>query len=315
MRKAFNDTLFQLAADNPRVALLTGDLGFQVFDPFHKQYGRRFVNVGVAEAALVSAAAGMAQEGWRPFAYSIASFITGRAFEQIRITVDYPKLPVVITGGGGGYTYASSGVTHHAAEDIALMSVLPNMTVVIPGDPYEIRELMPQMVALDGPSYLRVGRYGEPTYAGDEQIVLGKGRKLRDGERVAVLTTGDMALVVHEALDTLAGERVFPIAYQFHTVKPLDWDLLNRLATEVDWFVVVEECFPGGGLASAISSWAAARESAPRVLRLGPPDRLALNNHVRDALRANLGYDATGIAEACRQVWNKRSRPETATAS
>lgn len=313
MRKAFNDTLFTLAGENPRVALLTGDLGFQVFDPFHQKYGPRFVNVGVAEAALVTAAAGMAQEGWRPFAYSIASFITGRAFEQIRITVDYPNLPVVIVGGGGGYTYASSGVTHHAAEDIALMSLLPNMSVVIPGDPYEIRELMPQMVALNGPSYLRVGRYGEPTYAGDEAVVLGKGRRLRDGERVAVLTTGDMALVVHAALDTLASEKVFPMAYQFHTVKPLDTALLDTLAEQVDTFVIVEECFPGGGLASAISAWATSRETAPRIHRLGPPDRLALNNLVRDALRTELGYDAVGIANACRQAWSKPARRQAAS--
>lgn len=302
MRKAFSETLSQLGAENSRVALLTGDLGFQVFDDFRARFGPRYVNVGVAEAALVSAAAGMAMEGWRPFAYSIASFITGRAFEQIRLTVDYPNLPVILVGGGGGYTYASSGVTHHAAEDIPLMSVLPNMTVVIPGDPNEIRELMPQLLMLPGPSYLRVGRYGEPTYQADDPIVLGRARLVRDGEQIAIISTGDMVLVVLEGLSLLKDDHVFPVVYQMHTVKPLDTVILNTLAERVHTIVVIEECFPSGGLASAVSAWLAQRRGSPRLVRLGPPDALALGNQNRDGLRRSLGYDAYALAELCRSL-------------
>lgn len=302
VRKAFSETLSQLAAENSRVALLTGDLGFQVFDDFHQRFGPRYVNIGVAEAALVAAAAGMAMEGWRPFAYSIASFITGRAFEQIRITVDYPNLPVVLVGGGGGYTYASSGVTHHAVEDIALMSVLPNMTVVIPGDPNETRELMPQLLMLPGPSYLRIGRYGEPTYQSSDPIVLGRARLLSDGEQIAIISAGDMAVVVLQSLSLLKDDHIFPMAYQMHTIKPLDTTVLNTLADRAHTIVVVEECCPSGGLASAVSTWLTQRQGSPKMVRLGPPDALALGNQNRDELRRVLSYDAHALADLCRSL-------------
>lgn len=312
MRKAFTETLSRLAAENSRVALLTGDLGFRVFDDFRAHFGPRYVNVGVAEAALVTAASGMAMEGWRPFAYSIASFITGRAFEQIRLTVDYPNLPVVLVGGGGGYTYASSGVTHHAAEDIALMSVLPNMTVVVPGDPNEIRELMPQLVMLPGPSYLRVGRYGESTYQVDDPIVLGRARLLRDGEGIGIISAGDMVLTVLEGLRLLKDDRIFPVAYQMHTIKPLDVMILDALAARVHTIIVVEECFPSGGLAGAISAWLVQRGGSPRLIRLGPPDALALGNLDRDGLRQRLGYDAHALADLCRSL-SRHGRKERIT--
>ncbi len=105
MRRAFSDTLVALAEENPRVMFLTGDLGFQVFDDFKLKFGPRYLNVGIAEAQMICASAGLAMEGWRPVAYSIASFATARAFEQIRISVCYPGLPVVVVGAGGGYTY------------------------------------------------------------------------------------------------------------------------------------------------------------------------------------------------------------------
>src|SRR3989338_5271951 len=144
MRHAFAETLTRLAAEDPQLVFLTGDMGFQMFDEFKRRYGPRYVNVGVAEAQLINAAAGLALEGWRPVAYSIASFLTARPFEQIRVSVNYHNLPVLIVGAGGGYAYAASGVTHHAADDLALMAVLPNMRVVAPGDPNEVAKLVPQ---------------------------------------------------------------------------------------------------------------------------------------------------------------------------
>src|ERR1051325_2288870 len=130
MRRAFGDALVKAAQDDDRVIFLTGDLGFGVFDEFIARFPRRYVNVGVAEAQLVDCAAGLALEGWRPIVYSIASFMTGRAYEQIRLAVGYHRLPVVVVGAGGGYTYANAGVTHHAKEDLALMSLIANMVVV-----------------------------------------------------------------------------------------------------------------------------------------------------------------------------------------
>jgi transketolase len=303
VRRAFADALFAGASADPRLIFLTGDLGFGVFDAFKERFGPRYVNVGVAEAVLVQAAAGLAAEGWRPVAYSIASFLTGRAFEQIRICVSYPGHPVVLVGAGGGYTYANSGVTHHAGEDLALMSSLPGMTVVAPGDPSEVAQLLPQLLRLSGPSYIRVGRYGEPTYEALEPPVLGRARLLRPGERVAVFVAGDIAPEVRRAVDGLAADGPRPTVYQVHTVKPLDVETLASVAGRVDAIVAVEEHMPTGGLAAGLASWLAARPGSPRLVRLGAPDALALGNPGRETLRRRFGVDAESVAAAIRAAW------------
>ncbi len=305
MRKAFADTLTQIAERNPRVVLVTGDLGFQVFDEFHARFGPRYINVGVAEAQMIYTAAGLANVGWRPVAYSIASFATARPFEQIRYCVSYPNLPVVIIGAGRGYLYSTSGVSHHAADDLALMSVLPGMTVVAPGDPNEVVQLFPQLFNLPGPSYFTVGRFGEPSYEAAEPAILGRARLLRKGEQIAVIGTGEIANEVLKALKLLESEKIFPTAYQMHTVKPLDTNTLNSLAKEVHTMVVVEEHVPNGGLWAAVSAWHVSAETTPRMIRLGPPDSFALGNLRQDELRRRLNFDANAIANTCRLLWKK----------
>lgn len=302
MRKAFADALMQAAEENPRLIFLTGDLGFQVFDPFKERFGPRYVNVGVAEAEMICAAAGLALTGWRPVAYSIASFATARTYEQMRISVAYPNLPVVLAGAGSGYTYSVSGVTHHAPDDIGLMSLLPGMTVVSPGDPNEVAQLFPQLLELSGPSYITVGRYGEPTYDAEEPAVVGRARLLRSGQRIALVSTGDMASVALDAADMLVSDGIFPIVYQMHTVKPLDTGTLDRLAESAEAIIVVEEHLPCGGLASAVSAWGARHAAPPRLVRIGPPDKFALGNLKRSDLRRRMKCDAQSVREACLSV-------------
>lgn len=311
MRRAFAESLIQMASENPRIIFLTGDLGFHVFDSFRERFGPRYVNVGVAEAQMVCAAAGLALEGWRPITYSIASFMTARAFEQIRVSVCYPQLPVMIVGAGGGYGYASSGVTHHAADDLGLMSILPGMTVMAPGDPNEVAQLLPQAMQLPGPAYLRIMGVGEPWLDTDAPIILGRARELREGDRIAILCTGDMASIVMKAVDNLNAEKIFPAVFHFHTVKPLDASSLNRIAERAEMIIVVEEHVPLGGLGAEISAWMAQNEKKTRLLRLGPPDALAMGNPRRTELQQRWLYDAKAIADACREAW-EGSRQMTA---
>ncbi len=294
-----------MAEKNPRVIFLTGDLGFQVFDDFKSRFGPRYVNVGVAEAQLVYAAAGLALEGWRPVIYSIASFATGRPFEQIRLCINYPNLPVVIVGAGGGYTYSSSGVTHHAGDDLGLMSLLPHVTVVAPGDPNEVKELLPQLLALKGPSYIRIGRFGEPSYEAEAPVTLGRARLIRKGKKLAIVATGDAISFALQAADLLKSEGVSPWVYQMHTVKPLDTEALEKLAVEVDTILVVEEHLPTGGLFDAVSQWRACRKEGPRVVRLGPNDSLVLGSPEREELRRRIHCDRNSIAETCRHLWSQ----------
>jgi transketolase len=312
MRRAFSDALLQLAREDPAVIFLTGDLGFGVFDAFIAEFPERYVNVGVAEAQLVDCAAGLALEGFRPIVYSIASFVTGRAFEQIRLAVGYHGLPVVVIGAGGGYTYADAGVTHHAKEDLALMALIPNMTVVCPGDPNEVTALLPQVCRLGGPSYMRIGRFGEPRFESSTPIHVGCARLLREGQRVAVLTTGGSAVHALTAADQLAELGVRPAVCHFHTVHPIDVSALVALSGQAEVFVVVEEHGLQGGLAAAVSQWCAAQPRAPRVLRIGPSDELVVGNPKQNELQRRLGFDAAGIAAICRELWVSAATAKTA---
>lgn len=305
MRKAFAQTLTRLAEEDPRVVFITGDLGFQVLDELRDRFPERYINVGVAEAEMVSLAAGMAAEGFRPVAYSIASFATARPYEQIRYCVAYHNVPVLLIGAGRGYLYSTSGVSHHAADDLALMSVLPNMTVVAPGDPVEISALLPELLRSGRPAYMSVGKYGEPVFAAEEAPQLGRARRIRSGEKIAVLSTGELATELVKALDLLVSEGISPVAYQFHTLKPLDGNVLEKLGKEMQTIIVAEEHVPLGGLWSQVCCFMAEHGLTPRLRRAGAPDRFALGNLRLADLRRSLGIDAGGLAEICRAAWRE----------
>lgn len=308
MRRSFGDTLLKMAEEDPRVIFLTGDLGFQVFDSFRDKFGPRYVNVGVAEAQLMCAAAGLALEGWRPIAYSIASFATSRPYEQIKISIAYQELPVVVVGAGGGYTYSNAGVTHHAPDDLGLMSALPGMTVTAPGSPEEVAAILPALLRLPGPSYMRIGKFGEPNYKAMEPPVLGKARLLLPGERVAIVSTGDMAAVAIEAALSLNADGIRPAVYQMHTVKPLDKDALDSIASSADTIITIEEHLPTGGLGAAVSMWLAERGGGPRLVRLGAPDAFAFGSPERSELRRRIGCDAESLRQACLGAWAGRKK-------
>jgi transketolase len=303
MRQAFADVLVRLAAEDDRVVFLTGDLGFQVFDAFRERFGPRYINVGVAEAQMVSAACGLALVGFRPVAYSIASFATARPFEQVKLDLGYAGVPVVLVGAGGGFTYANAGVTHHAPDDLGLMCLIPGMTVVAPGCPSELAALLPQLLRLKGPSYLRIGKYGEPDYQALDVPVLGRARRLRAGCRVGLLCTGDVAVEAVAAADLLSREGISLDVWQFHTVKPIDTDALEDVAARCGVLLVAEEHIPTGGLGDAVARWLATRGGGPRLVVRGAPDAFVLGSPSREELREQLGYSQQQLAATCRQLW------------
>lgn len=171
MRNAFIDELVALAAAHSHIALVVGDLGFSVVEPFADTYPDRFVNAGVAEQNMTSLAAGMASEGFHVFTYSIANFPTFRCAEQIRNDVDYHRLPVTVVAVGGGLAYGALGYSHHAVQDYALMRSFPNMLIAAPGDPMEVRACMRYLVEHPQPSYLRLGKAGERNFHRDVPTV------------------------------------------------------------------------------------------------------------------------------------------------
>lgn len=302
MKLAFVNKLIELAAKDQRIMLLTGDLGFQIFDDFHARYGPRYVNVGVAEAELVSCAAGLALVGKRPVTYSIASFMTSRCFEQIKLSVAYHMLPVVICGAGGGYAYGHSGVTHHAPDDLSLMCSIPGMTVIAPGDAGEVEELLPQIMELSGPSYIRIGRGKEPSYKADAPCLLGRARLLSDGQDIAILTTGDIAYEALKAVKALNRQNIFPLLYQFHTVKPLDVEILDSLLKRVKHIITVEENIPAGGLGAGVREWLTTRRDAPTMVSLTAPDEFVLGSPHQHEIREKYRFDSAAIVEAVKKL-------------
>jgi len=305
MRRAFSDTLVNVAEKNNKIIFLTGDLGFQVFDKFIEKFGARYVNTGVAEAQLVNAAVGLALEGWRPIIYSIAPFATARPYEQIRFGIAYHNLPVMIVGAGGGFTYAQAGVTHHAPDDLALMSALPNMTVVAPGGPDELEALMPQMLRLDGPSYLRVGKFGEPNVGSNSPIMLGKARTLIKGEKVAILTLGDIVSDIKPEIERLHAKGIKPGLFHYHTIKPLDTSSFSEIEAEYEQAIVLEECIPQGGLFQQLCCWKATTNAALQLKRCGAPDSFILGNPTREELRRRIGVDAHSLGCICKSIFGR----------
>lgn len=306
MRKAFSDTLVSVANEDPKLIFLTADLGFQVFDEFIARFPTRYLNVGVAEAQLINAAVGLALEGFRPIVYSIAPFVTARPFEQIRFGIAYHNLPIMIVGAGGGFTYAKAGVTHHAADDLVLMGALPGMSIVVPGGPDELRELMPQMLKLNGPSYLRVGKFGEPEIGHDSVIKLGQARKLIDGEKVAIITSGDIVCGIYSKVRKLKGRSLNPGLYHFHTIKPADKKCFAEIAEKYAIAIIVEESIPQGGLYHEICAWKVQTNSGLRILRKGAPETFILGNPEREELRRRIGVDAESL-EIFLQKLNERA--------
>ncbi len=193
MRNAFINELVALARKNSKIALVVGDLGYSVIEPFADEFPDRFINAGVAEQNMTGLAAGMASEGYHVFTYSIANFPTFRCAEQIRNDVAYHKLPVTVVAVGGGLAYGALGYSHHAVQDYALMRTLPNVLIAAPGDPMEVRACMHYLMENPGPSYLRLGKAGEPNFhVAPPDVEPGRWIKLRDGGggRRALLSTG-----------------------------------------------------------------------------------------------------------------------------
>jgi transketolase len=203
MRNAFIQELVTLARHNPQISLVVGDLGYSVIEPFADEFPNRFINAGVAEQNMTGLAAGMASEGYHVFTYSIANFPSFRCAEQIRNDVDYHNLAVTTVAVGGGLAYGNLGYSHHAVQDYALMRIMPNMLIAAPGDPMEVRACMRYLINSPQPSYLRLGKAGEPCIHDEvPEVFPGKWLSIRTGEKGAetYLTTGATLDIVDQLI-------------------------------------------------------------------------------------------------------------------
>jgi transketolase len=247
MRTSFIESLCQAAQDDPRVWLVTGDLGYSVLERFSEQFPNRYLNAGVAEQNMVGVAAGLAMAGKVVFVYSIANFPTLRCLEQIRNDVCYHRLNVKIVAVGCGLAYGGHGYTHHGVEDVGVMSLLPHMTVIAPGDPAEARWATRTLVEHDGPGYLRLGKAGEPlVHQNAPAFALGKAVQVVDGTDGTLISTGGMLDTAVKAAKELATHGVSLRVLSMPTLRPLDRERIIGEARRTGLLVTLEEHGVGG---------------------------------------------------------------------
>ncbi len=299
MKTAFIEALTQAAAQDHRIMLLVGDLGFGVVTDFAEKFPDQFVNVGVAEQNMAGIAAGLALSGKIVFTYSIANFPILRCLEQLRNDVCYHKANVISVSVGGGFSYGALGMTHHGTEDIAIMRALPYMTTIAPGDPLESRAATAEAAKGIGPVYLRLGRAGEPiVHNSDTQWELGKAIQAQDGEDVTLISTGAMLKTTVDAGSALSKKGISAQVLSMHTLKPIDETAILSAAQATGCILTIEEHSHIGGLGGAVAEILCEKSSTRvRFKRIALPSEFTEHVGDQDYLRGIYGLTVDGIVE------------------
>lgn len=254
MRDSFINSIYKVTKLNKNVLCIVGDLGAFLLRNYIRDFPENYYNLGAAEQNIVGVAAGLAMSGKIPFVYSITPFITSRCLEQIKIDICYNNVNVKIVGVGSGVSYGTMGSTHHSLEDIAIMSVLPNMVVISPSDPLEVEEAVFAAVRHKGPTYIRITLQSNPLNYKRGDFKIGKARIIKKGEDCAIIATGEMVGVALEVAEKLKKENINCYVVNIHTIKPIDNALIKKLSEECKVMVSIEEHSVVGGLGSAVSS-------------------------------------------------------------
>jgi transketolase len=303
-RAAYGEALAALAQEYPELVVLDADLsGSTMSKKFAEVCPERFYNIGIAEANMTGIAAGLAACGKKPFVHSFAMFSAGRAWEQVRNSVAYPRLNVKVIGSHGGLSVGEDGATHQCIEDYAIMRAIPGMLVVSPCDGPEMRLAVKALLEYDGPAYMRLGRLAVDSVTDDTPgytFQLGKGAQLRDGSDVTVIATGMMVQEAVKAADALKGEGVSVRVIDMHTIKPLDTEIVLKAARETGAIVTSEEANILGGLGSAVAECVAEGCPVP-VVRHGVNDEFGRSGAAKAVLAA-YGLTAEGIVAAARKA-------------
>lgn len=297
-REAYGVALAELGKSNDKIVALDADLsGSTKSADFKKVFPERFFNVGIAEQNLIGMAAGMANVGLIPFASTFAMFATGRAYEQVRNSVAYPRLNVKIVGSHSGLTVGEDGATHQALEDISLMRGIPGMVVLVPSDATETTEAIKAAAAYVGPVYIRTGRMAvEDIHPDGCNFQIGKGEVLKDGNDVAIIATGICVKMALDAASTLEEEGIKARVINMSTIKPIDEELILKAAKECGKIVTVEEHSIIGGLGSAVSEIVTSHHPVI-VKRVGIKDEFGQSGKPQDLL-IEYGLNPEAIIEA-----------------
>ena len=297
-RAAYGESLVALAEQDPALLVLDADLSSATMTKnFSKAYPDRFFNMGIAECNMIGVAAGLAACGKKPFANTFAMFAAGRAWEQVRNSVAYPRLNVKVVGSHGGLSVGEDGATHQCIEDFALMRAIPGMMVLCPCDGHEMRLATRALLDYDGPAYMRLGRLAVDTVTDaipGYTFELGKGVTLKDGSDVTIIAVGMMVQMALKAASDLALEGISARVIDMHTIKPLDEALVLKAAQETGAIVTTEEANVLGGLGAAVCEYLS-------VIRHGVQDVFGRSGKAQKVLEA-YGLPPTAIADAARKA-------------
>ncbi len=298
MRIAFVDKLFEMAKKDKRIILLTGDLGFSVFEKYIEELPNQYLNMGVAEQNMAGVAAGMAMEGRIPVIYSIVPFTTMRNFEQIRNDICYQNLNVKIVGVGAGFSYGPYAHTHHGLEDIGILRTLANLTILCPGDPIEVALATKAMLNHIGPAYLRLGKAGEPNI---HRIIpsfkIGKGILIEDGKDLTIIGTSTFLQRAWEVVSSLKEKGLSVRLISMHTIKPLDTQIILDSARKTPAVFTLEEHSIIGGLGSAVAEVLAENRANVIFKKIGVPDRFTKVIGSQEYMRTANGLSVEQVIE------------------
>jgi len=306
LRDAFTNTLYELAKKNERIMALVGDVGTIVFDKFRENFPNRFFNMGIAEANMITVAAGLASQGFIPFTYAIAPHITMRPYEQIKNDVCLNNTNVKIVSVGAGLHYSNQGPTHHAIEDFAVLKVLPNMTIFSPCSPFESREVTIAASEITGPVYIRIGRATDTKV--EYEFKVGKGVELLPGDDAAIITTGAMVYDSYMAAKELKKEEISVRVINIHTIKPIDRKIISKAARDTGVILTVEEHHIIGGLGDSVASVILENGVCKSIKfkRMGIDDVFCSYNGTYQDIKEHYGLTKKHIIKQLKEIYNSR---------
>lgn len=297
MRNAFIIEITKLAEEDERIVLLTGDLGYKIFDDFQKRFPKRFYNVGIAESNMIGMAAGLAHSGLKPYVYSIVPFATLRCLEQIRDDVCYNNKDVKIVGYGTGFTYGHNGGTHHGIDDIGALRSIPNIVICSPASTYETDLIVRNTYEDNTPAYIRLGR------AFDKQVDLTLDKGLLD---VVVISTGNILSVADEVRKVLLKENIKCNVVSMPYVKPLDGSGLDWIIQKTNCIVSLEEHNIVGGFGSAVAEYLCEIQANVKFKRFGIKNEFVHISGDQDYLRSCAGLTPGIIASKIMKLLRKQ---------
>lgn len=296
-RKEFGKAVTELAKENEKIVVLSADSGKSSgFGDFVKQYPGRYFECGIMEQGVIGVASGLATTGKIPVFCAIAPFVTSRPFEMFRNDLGYMKQNVKVVGRNCGISYSDLGATHHSLEDFAIIRMIPGVVVLAPQDPTEIRTAVKAMMEHEGPVYMRIGNPKIPVLFDEQPFVIGKGRIIREGTDVTIISTGSTTKAAVEAAESLSKQGVSVRLIGMPTVCPIDEELVIESALKTKGIITVEEHYADGGLGTLVSELCSSK-CPVRVKRLGIPKTYASSGPY-DELLAYYGLDAKGIEKS-----------------